>query len=169
MIEEALTYRKYGYCSFLLKPRSSRRVVAVCEECGKVRDVMNCAYTTLCHRCAVTRRNKVPISEETRAKLSRFGEENGNWKGGITPIMVGVRQSPAYKNWRAAVFERDDYTCQMCNVRGGYLEAHHIIPVRDHKNDLVMWDIDNGATLCKDCHESTKGKEYQFVKRFMKQ
>jgi hypothetical protein len=54
----------------------------------------------------------------------------------------------------------------MCNVRGGSLQAHHILPVRDHKNDLLIFDIDNGITLCGKCHNTTKRREYEFADRF---
>lgn len=80
----------------------------------------------------------------------RCGENNGNWKGGITKWRDYIHRTPAYNNWRAAVYERDDYTCQMCgDDSGGNLQAHHIRPVRDHKNDLLLFDINNGITLCK--------------------
>ena len=127
-------------------------------------------------------------TEETKAKMSiaQSGENNGfygkthtietiakvsgsnhyNWKGGIAPVMERIRWSRSYKNWRTSVFERDDYTCQMCNIRGGYMQAHHIEPVRDNKNSLLIFDTDNGITLCKKCHDLTKGKEYEFVEYF---
>ena len=31
-----------------------------------------------------------------------------------------------YRLWRDAVFQRDNYTCQMCDQYGGYLEVDHI-------------------------------------------
>ena len=94
------------------------------------------------------------------------GENSPSWKGGVTPWRTSMWHSKAYKNWRKAVFERDDYTCQMCNERGVMLEAHHILPIRDNKNTLLIFDIDNGITLCKKCHDETKRKEYEFVDRF---
>ena len=54
----------------------------------------------------------------------------------------------------------------MCDVRGVYLEAHHILPVKDNKNNLLLFDINNGITLCRKCHKEIKGKEYEFVKKF---
>lgn len=58
-----------------------------------------------------------------------------------------------YKAWRRSVFERDDYTCQMCNERGGDLCADHIKPYSQHPQ--LRYDTNNGRTLCKTCHIST--------------
>jgi hypothetical protein len=64
---------------------------------------------------------------------------------------VGKRNSPEYKNFRKIVFERDDYTCQNCNERGGTLNAHHIKSYKFNKSLRV--DVDNGITLCIECHK----------------
>ena len=58
--------------------------------------------------------------------------------------------TPEYNAWRKKVFLRDDYTCQKCNTRGGYLEAHHKHPWVTHNKERY-W-VKNGATLCKKCH-----------------
>ncbi|SER87498.1 HNH endonuclease [Psychrobacillus sp. OK032] len=60
------------------------------------------------------------------------------------------RQQRAYKPFREGVFERDDYTCQCCNVRGAEINAHHILNFAD--NPECRTDVDNGITLCKMCH-----------------
>lgn len=60
------------------------------------------------------------------------------------------RSLRANKEWRKAVYERDDYTCQCCGNRGGEINAHHILNFAD--NPDVRTDIQNGITLCKGCH-----------------
>jgi 5-methylcytosine-specific restriction endonuclease McrA len=56
--------------------------------------------------------------------------------------------------WRTAVFERDNYTCQDCGVRGGRIQAHHIKSYAAFPE--FRWDVDNGRTLCESCHKKTK-------------
>lgn len=90
----------------------------------------------------------------------QHGSKHWNWKGGITPEVIRLRGNKEYIAWRKSIFERDDYTCQECGVRGGYLEAHHhLIPFTKlfaEKNFKKMWDMDNGKTLCRACHDKTK-------------
>jgi hypothetical protein len=90
------------------------------------------------------------------------GANNRNWKGGVTPEHLKIRWSQDMKNWRKKVFERDSYTCQECGIKGGWdrekkikitLNADHIKPFATHP-DLRL-DLDNGRTLCLDCHKKT--------------
>lgn len=70
-------------------------------------------------------------------------------------------KSGAFKTWRKLVFERDDFTCLLCGVRGGPLEPHHIIPRREDQTKI--YQVENGATLCKRCHKTTFNREHEFV------
>lgn len=81
------------------------------------------------------------------------GEDAPNWKGGITPEIKALRKSDEYKQWRTAVYERDNYTCQCCGKHGGSLRAHHIHSFSSHKH--LRFDINNGITLCDACHDSS--------------
>jgi 5-methylcytosine-specific restriction endonuclease McrA len=65
-----------------------------------------------------------------------------------------IRSSAEYKVWRRAVFERDDYTCQMCQTRGGKLQADHIKAFALYPE--LRLDINNGRTLCLSCHVTTE-------------
>ena len=87
------------------------------------------------------------------------GENHWNWKGGITPDVLALRNSSKYKAWRDAIFIRDDYRCQKCNKKG-YLHAHHILSFAEY--DYLRYDIDNGITFCSKCHGifHHKYKEY---------
>lgn len=81
------------------------------------------------------------------------GENNPNWKGGVHSINNALRRTKRYANWRNSVFERDDYTCQECKTRGGYLEADHIKPFAFFPG--LRFELSNGRTLCLPCHKET--------------
>ncbi len=79
------------------------------------------------------------------------GEKNSNWKGGITPWLRKIRNTPEYKEWRIKIFSRDNWTCQGCQKRGIYLEAHHIKNIASFPE--LVYELENGVTLCLDCHK----------------
>lgn len=91
---------------------------------------------------------KVNIDRD-RAK-DHSGKNHWNWKGGITPANQVQRNSKAAKAWRRAVFTRDNFTCALCGQKGGKLNAHHIMPWAKYPE--LRFDLDNGITLCQDCH-----------------
>lgn len=104
------------------------------------------------------------------------------WKGGITSLHDEIRHSFETKQWRREIFKRDNLTCQDCFIRGGDLHAHHkkefyiilqeflnqynqFSPIEDKEilirlaiNHKPFWDVNNGKTLCKECHKKTYGK-----------
>lgn len=101
------------------------------------------------------------------------GENHHNWKGGITKKDDMIRRSVQYKLWRKAVFERDNYTCIWCGIKSGngkavIIQADHIKPFSLYPE--LRFAIDNGRTLCKNCHKTTdtfgnKIKNYKKLKK----
>lgn len=82
------------------------------------------------------------------------GKNHWNWKGGITNKWDKLHNSPEYKNWRLEVWKRDNFRCRICfnkQSRLNPLNAHHIKSRARHPK-LIM-DLDNGLTLCRDCHD----------------
>ncbi len=94
------------------------------------------------------------LSKETRKKMSEAlkGEKSYRWKGGLTPENKVIRHSMEYRFWRREVFKRDDYTCQKCGVRGGFIRAHHIESFDNNPDKRTL--LENGVTLCKECHRN---------------
>lgn len=105
-------------------------------------------------------RSKQIFTIETRKKLSDSQKKkvlegkHHLWKGGIYPINLALRKTIEYKLWREAVFKRDKFTCVWCgNKKSGNLEADHIMAFSLHPE--LRFAIDNGRTLCKECHRKT--------------
>lgn len=84
------------------------------------------------------------------SKHFQRGAAHPRYNGGKTARQVD-RSRYQSKVWRVGVFERDTYTCRVCGVKGGYLNAHHIKPWV--KFPELRHDISNGATLCVECHK----------------
>ena len=93
-------------------------------------------------------------NEERIARRERnLGDKSPFWKGGVTNKNKIIRNSLKYTLWRESIFERDNFTCQICNVRGGKLQADHIKPFAYFPE--LRFDLSNGRTLCIDCHKKT--------------
>lgn len=119
-------------------------------------------------------------TEKTKQKMStkkigKIGKNCNAWKGGITPLHMWIRGLSEYWFWQKSVLERDNYTCQGCNSNQN-LETHHIYEFHhifqeflqlynqfspiEEKEILIrlaskynpFWDVNNGKTLCYDCH-----------------
>lgn len=109
--------------------------------------------------------------KESRKKmaLAQTREKHWNWKNGITNDNVRIRKSLKYIQWRQQVFIRDNFVCQKCYTKGGYLEVHHKKSFCEYMKEIKLnlpllgmyegamvyepfWDINNGITLCKKCH-----------------
>lgn len=72
---------------------------------------------------------------------------------------------PEYKPWRLAVFRRDHYVCRMPKCGSKIkLQAHHIRRWADAPT--LRFDVNNGITLCKKCHELVTKNEDFYITLF---
>ena len=116
----------------------------------------------------------------TRFKIGQnTGVEHYNYKG-TTSLCKQIRQNFKYRQWRSDIFQRDNYTCQLCGTSGGRknpLNAHHIVEFADiiEKNEIItleeamvceeLWNINNGITYCEDCHKEEHTEVNLFSKK----
>ena len=78
-----------------------------------------------------------------------------------------IRRSSYYKEWRMKVLQRDNWTCQICKQKVRTVEADHIKAfiqiILDNEINTYdkaakceeLWDLENGRTLCHNCHSKT--------------
>jgi hypothetical protein len=93
------------------------------------------------------------LSKEHLQKIT--GVNANNWQGGKATEAQIIRHRREYREWRKAVYERDNYTCQECHARSAkgvpvILNAHHIKPFSRYPE--LVYSVDNGVTLCRSCH-----------------
>ena len=114
-----------------------------------------------CPRCnsesiivrAVFARNGMPM-------LRKICQECG-YEGNIPKLTNKTkRTATAQQRWAQSVKHRDGYHCILCGSAKD-LEAHHIIPVKNDRGRKFVYNVDNGVTLCHDCHLMAHGMEVQ--------
>jgi 5-methylcytosine-specific restriction endonuclease McrA len=98
-------------------------------------------------------------------------ENNAMWLGGITLLSFQIRNLLKYRQWRSDVFTRDNFICQGCGKSHCYFEAHHIkmfsLIMKENNIKSIeeallceeLWNINNGVTLCEDCHKIENRKQ----------
>jgi len=125
------------------------------------------------------RRIGIPLSLEVRKNMSKAQRKcvlegkNNLWNGGVSTDKHRLRNSFEMKIWREEIFERDNFTCQICTKRGGTLNADHIKPFGKILEEMLsekglenvfdnginykpFWEVKNGRTLCFKCHKKTE-------------
>lgn len=120
----------------------SKKIVLVCTTCQK-------EYTVRKYR----EKESKYCSNSCHMRHYK-GELSPHWKGGTSNEREQWQGSLACRLWRTAVFKRDKFTCVHCGDNtGGNLQADHIKPWACYPE--LREDIDNGRTLCIDCHKKT--------------
>ncbi len=69
--------------------------------------------------------------------------------------MNSMEYKYALRSWSKAIKKRDNI-CKLCNSKEN-LHAHHIQPKNEFPKQSL--DLDNGVTLCKNCHYEVHGYE----------
>jgi len=121
-------------------------------------------------KCTEETRKKMSLSKmgKKNSMYGRTGKDHPNWVGNkIKYFYKRIRRSTQYIQWRSNCFQRDNWSCQTCGLRGKKLVVHHIKGfaqiLKDHKiktfeqalNCKELWDRNNGVTLCEECHKLT--------------
>lgn len=143
------------YCQECTPRNFSKAIQYTCQHCGKpvtgYKQHPRVSCSRQCYGVLVAQRQK--------------GEKSHLWQGGKTSEATLLRGSREYKAWRTGVFTRDNWTCQMCQQRGGKLAAHHIIEFAKRRELALV--VENGITLCWPCHHSIHHYEEQYAAQFL--
>lgn len=154
-----LTENGLSFCDINCKKnyfKEFHRVDVICKNCGKIFSKNKYRYDSAknhfcCQKCF----------DEYRTALKTTYQEIAHY----------LRSSHEYEEWRKKCMERDFYKCSKCDSKE-QLHVHHIeqlfyicdkynMNLDEIKKSKEFNDINNGITLCSNCH----ALEHPFVPR----
>lgn len=115
--------------------------------CLKCKGITGDIYSSYCSKCFVR-------------------ELRPSWKGGIAKLNSLIRMLPENRVWIKNCMKRDSYKCVEC-LSNTKIQVHHLKPfasiLKENFIDSLdkarlcelLWDINNGKTLCLECHKLT--------------
>jgi len=85
------------------------------------------------------------------------GEKCSAWDGGITSYNK-IERGRFRREIQKKVYERDNYTCQICGIKSKDMQVDHIKSWKNYPE--LRFDLNNCRTLCSKCHyKITFGRE----------
>lgn len=119
---------------------------------GKMEFECNCGEKFKMHWCDFRSRNH--CCYECSVKV-RSGKNHYEYNESLTKEeRIERRILSSTKNmriFRESVFERDDYSCDICKDKGVTINAHHLNGY--HWFEEGRYDPENGVTMCEICHK----------------
>lgn len=116
----------------------------VCKQCGNSFEIYQWRLKSIERGQFCTR--------ECRYRYMVGNKSHRYTEGKYATEDLTARSRRAIQHWKKAVLKRDKHTCIGCGTIEN-LEIHHIKPYSTHIE--LRTDIDNGQTLCEDCHKET--------------
>lgn len=169
----SLTNNRYGRLLVLSENplREQRKVRWNCLcDCGETITVRGNSLTGgKTKSCGCLRSEMVRDAAIVRNK-KMSGENHPNWNPDKTDEeRENGRYGEEYNLWRDKVYSRDFHTCKLCRLSpSGKLVAHHLDGWHWCKDRRL--DVDNGVTLCTDCHKdfhNIYGYETNTIEEFL--
>ena len=90
----------------------------------------------------------------TEALMVRYICNECGWQTNLPQLREKPKQRRPNEQarWAIQVKWRDHEKCVICGSEDGIV-AHHIIPYANCPSPVYAWNVRNGVTLCRKCHE----------------
>ena len=154
-VDPDLTGMTFGRLTVIKKiGTQNQKNIWLCKcECGKYTKAATYYLTsgdTKSCGCLVS-----DTSRKLIKKLIKSGSEHPRYNPNITDKeRIDNRYQLYGENmviWRKKVYERDNYTCQLCGKYEGDHNAHHLNSWDKYPKE--RFSVNNGVTLCINCHK----------------
>lgn len=156
---------KCNNCGKEMLAVKNKNILHFCNEKCRIEYAKKETQIITCDNCNKEfEKNKYAYNRAKKHFCSKecYDEYRANKKETYKEISHYLRTHEKYDEWRAKVFKRDKYECSKCGTKKN-LHAHHINQLYDIcdkydmnidkiLNSFEFNDINNGITLCQDCH-----------------
>jgi len=151
-VQQERVFKKSKWKNRCKSHRKEVKETNKCVDCGKECYGNRCITCSNKNRITLNHNNKcIDCGVKIKPKSKRCLKcHNINQDKGKSIERTKFNNSKEWKKIRIDTFERDNYTCKICNKRGGNLNAHHIKPYKNNLHHRL--DINNLVTLCVQCH-----------------
>lgn len=127
-----------------------------------------------CHSCGKLSTGKPENCSEPKHHLyyiNRKEKLRSIYARKTTPFRDKLRRHKLYLQWQSTVLYRDNNTCVKCGNKE-QLQVHHNVPlfkiledskIRNYRHlskTSILWDVNNGQTLCPKCHSNQEPKGF---------
>lgn len=138
-----LQFGRWSVLHYVERAEGQKSVLWLCEcACGEKRAVKSTSLV------AGESKSCGCLQKEIVSALR--GAKSPHWNPKLPNSAREKRRNGKHAIWAAEVKLRDDYTCQICDKRGVYLESHHLNSYKYFPEQ--RYEVDNGICLCKECH-----------------
>lgn len=138
--------------------KSGKPIWSCTCECGNKVDVYGCNLTTGktvscgCYRDELSSRTIITYNKSPYGRGELHHAYNPNLSDAERERNKSRSHNRAFVNWSYAVKHRDWFTCKVCGEsKSDEMNAHHLNGWNWCEEG--RYDIDNGVTLCKSCHD----------------
>ena len=145
MISKNLTGQRFGRLTAVnpTNKRSGSSIVWECEcDCGNKTMVSTACLVSGDTRSCGCLRDELVGENHHSYNPNKTDEERLKGRH-----ILGKHTKVKFRN---KIYQRDEYTCQICGQVGGKLNAHHLDGWNWAKDK--RFTTSNGVTLCEDCH-----------------
>jgi hypothetical protein len=150
-IDEEITFEESGYRSSDLSAGSSKKVYAICTECGEGRWISFSLYRNVCFKCIHKTDKHRKTLRDNHTDIS--GEDNPNWQGGISFGEYCPKFNEPFKEGIRNKFDRKCFICDKTEQDNGRkLCVHHVNYDKDCLCDGYKCMF---VPLCMKCHAKT--------------
>lgn len=135
------------------------KIKSICQTCGKGIEFWKSSYPNGKKYCS-----RKCCSENSEWKEKSRKSKTKTFDGVSDKIIKKrLRSCQKYKDWCRKIYERDGFKCTKCGSKKN-MQTHHIIPfsviyeeckLMGIKDFSPIFDVDNGETICEDCHKKT--------------
>ena len=148
-IDRILTIEKFGYDPVDLKSKSKRKVITICQNCDKIKEIKFQNYHNLCYNCSIKNKPSKEIGILISCGFQRINRKE------FTEFLTNQRYCSLFNNeFKEKIRNKFHNKCFICGKEQDQkLDVHHV----NYNKNCLCGQSCEFVPLCRSCHMKTNG------------